>query len=55
MDYTIYIILGALAVVYFLTKGMNRRSSKNRKSRKFMAGYKKDRHHRTKNDGEPGK
>lgn len=41
MDYTIYIILGALAIVYFMAKGMNRKKSRNRKSRSFMEDYKK--------------
>lgn len=42
MDYTIYIILGVLAIVYFVTQGLNRKKSKARKSRNFMDDHKKE-------------
>ena len=41
MDYTIYIILGALVVVYFAVFFKNKRGQKRRKSRSFMEGKKR--------------
>lgn len=41
MDYTMYIILGALALVYFVVLFNNRRNKKKRKSRSFMEGKKR--------------
>lgn len=38
MDNTIYIILGGLALVYFVVLFYNKRSTRKRKSRKFMEG-----------------
>ncbi|PRX54137.1 hypothetical protein CLV81_2533 [Flagellimonas meridianipacifica] len=38
MDYTIYIILGGLVIVYFVVFFTNKRGQKRRKSRKFMDG-----------------
>jgi hypothetical protein len=44
MDNGIYYLLGALAIVYLLISGFNKRNAKRRKSRKFMEGYeRKDR------------
>lgn len=39
MSYNIYYILGALLVVYLLIGIFNKRTSKQRRSRKFMEGY----------------
>lgn len=55
MDYTIYIILGALAILYFMTKGMNRKKTRDRKSRSFMDGYKKEKRGVPTKDSEPEK
>ncbi len=41
MDYTIYIILGALFLVYLIVFIGNKRGQKRRKSRKFMEGKRK--------------
>ncbi len=41
MDYTIYMILGGLALVYFAVFFTNKKSQKRRKSRKFMDGKRK--------------
>ncbi|GMN08514.1 hypothetical protein MTsPCn5_39040 [Croceitalea sp. MTPC5] len=41
MDYTIYIILGALALVYFIVLFNNKRNNRRRKSRSFMEGKRK--------------
>jgi len=41
MDYIIYIVLGVLGVIFFVAKGFSRGKSKDRKSRKFMEGYKR--------------
>ncbi|WP_281499694.1 hypothetical protein [Allomuricauda sp. SCSIO 64092] len=38
MDNTIYIILGGLALVYFVVLFYNKRNTRKRKSRKFMEG-----------------
>jgi len=38
MNYTVYIILGVLALIYFVVLFTNRRNQKKRKSRKFMEG-----------------
>ncbi|MGB5554298.1 MAG: hypothetical protein WBM83_06540 [Flavobacteriaceae bacterium] len=42
MKYTMYYILGAVAIVYLLISRINRRKSKDRKSRKFMGDYSRD-------------
>ncbi|HLT51638.1 MAG TPA: hypothetical protein VKZ93_06755 [Arenibacter sp.] len=55
MDYTIYIILGFLVIVYFVTQGLNRKKSKARKSRDFMEGYKKGDSKKTTKDRESEK
>lgn len=47
MDYTIYIILAGLASIYFLTMGLNKKRSRERKSRGFMDEYRKDINKRT--------
>ncbi|MBT8186036.1 MAG: hypothetical protein KJN76_14430 [Eudoraea sp.] len=39
MDYTIYYILGGLAIIYVFFSMKNRRTAKRRKSRGFMEGY----------------
>lgn len=41
MNNTIYIILGVLFAVYLAISMMNRRKSKERKSRRFMEHYKR--------------
>jgi len=41
MEYSTYIILGLLAVVYFLVFFKNKRTNKKRKSRSFMEGKKR--------------
>ncbi len=41
MDYTIYIIFGALVLVYFVVLITNKRNNKKRKSRSFMDGKKR--------------
>lgn len=41
MDYPIYIIFGALALVYFVVLFNNKRNRKKRKSRSFMDGKKR--------------
>lgn len=38
MSNTIYMILGALAVIYFVVLFYNKRGQRKRKSRKFMEG-----------------
>ena len=42
-DYTIYFVLGALALVYFVVLTRNRRQQKSRKSRRFMEGKRRER------------
>lgn len=42
-NYTIYIVLGVVVIIYFFISVTNRRQSKSRKSRKFMEGYKNPR------------
>ncbi|WP_339709060.1 hypothetical protein [uncultured Kriegella sp.] len=39
MDYTIFYVLGGVLLVYLFISMNNRRKSKDRKSRKFMEGY----------------
>ncbi len=39
MDYTIYIALAILAILYFVFQGQNRKKKRDRKSRKFMEGH----------------
>ena len=41
MNYTIYIILGALIFIYFAVLFKNKRNKKKRKSRSFMDGKKR--------------
>ena len=41
MDYTVFIILGVLALVYFVVLFSNRKSQRKRKSRRFMEGKQK--------------
>jgi hypothetical protein len=41
-DYTIYYILGGLALVYFGMLSRNRRQQKSRKSRRFMDRKRRD-------------
>ena len=41
MNYTVYIILSVLALVYFVVLFNNKRNNKRRKSRKFMEGKKR--------------
>lgn len=41
-DYTIYYLLGALALIYFVILSRNRRQQKSRKSRRFMDGKRRD-------------
>jgi hypothetical protein len=41
MNNTIYIILGVLFAIYLAISMMNRKRSKERKSRKFMENYKR--------------
>ncbi|MBC6998864.1 MULTISPECIES: hypothetical protein [Bacteroidota] len=41
MGNTIYIILGVVVVIYLFISVTNRRQHKERKSRKFMEGYKR--------------
>nr|WP_299341055.1 hypothetical protein [Allomuricauda sp.] len=38
MNYTVYIVLGALAIIYFVIFFNNKRGRKRRRSRKFMEG-----------------
>lgn len=38
MDNTIYVVLGVLALVYFIVFFKNKRGTKRRRSRKFMEG-----------------
>ncbi len=38
MDYTLYIILAVLAIIYFVVLFSNKRGRQKRKSRKFMEG-----------------
>ncbi|WP_192877972.1 MULTISPECIES: hypothetical protein [Arenibacter] len=39
MDYIIYIVLAVLGLIFLVTKGLTKRKSKDRKSRKFMEDY----------------
>lgn len=38
MDYTLYIVLALLALIYFVVLFSNKQGRKKRKSRKFMEG-----------------
>lgn len=40
MDYTIYIVVIILGILFFMTRGMNRSKKNERKSRRFMEDYK---------------
>ncbi|MFD2791391.1 hypothetical protein KCTC52924_02498 [Arenibacter antarcticus] len=42
MDYTIYIVLAVLGLVFFMSQGLTRKKKKNRKSKSFMEGYSKE-------------
>ncbi|WP_198146890.1 hypothetical protein [Maribacter thermophilus] len=42
MDNTIYIVLGVVFAIYLAITIINRRKSKERKSRKFMDNYKRN-------------
>lgn len=55
MNYNIYYILGALLVLYLLIGIFNKRSSKQRKSRKFMEGYERKARDQAGNVKDPGK
>lgn len=41
-NYTIYYILGGLALIYFVILSRNRRQRRDRRSRRFMEGKRKD-------------
>ncbi|SDM58705.1 hypothetical protein [Kriegella aquimaris] len=49
MDYTIFYVLGGVLLAYLLISMNSRRKSKDRKSRKFMEGYRST---ERKNDGD---
>lgn len=52
MDYTIYIVLAVLGIIFFMSKGFSRKKTKDRKSRRFMEGYRKEDGTKTKDDKE---
>ncbi|WP_157378179.1 hypothetical protein [Arenibacter latericius] len=52
MDYTIYIVLAALAIVFFMTQGMTRKKNKDRKSRKFMESYREENRNKSREEKE---
>ncbi|WP_188669413.1 hypothetical protein [Maribacter cobaltidurans] len=42
MDNTIYIVLGVVFAIYLVITITNKKKAKERKSRKFMGNYKRD-------------
>lgn len=55
MSNTIFYILGALIVIYLVIGIYNKRSGRQRRSRRFMEGYERKVRRNGKDDGKPDK